>query len=87
MELNIAGKKAPTSFDVSCSNCSWTGVATLNMWVNLSTIAIGGKMNFSVNGVPQKCPACKVGEIYAKGGKYKRNVETNHMERIGDFEK
>ncbi|VDB02950.1 hypothetical protein BANRA_05882 [Klebsiella pneumoniae] len=30
MQININCKSIPTSFDVVCSNCEWTGVATLD---------------------------------------------------------
>ncbi len=28
MNVNIIGNTVPTSFDIACSNCAWTGVLT-----------------------------------------------------------
>lgn len=86
MEINIVGKKVPTSFDVVCSNCEWTGTATIEQSENLSNLSVGGEIIFSHDGEKHKCPSCKTGYIYGVSGKYKRNPETNHMDRIGDYE-
>ncbi len=86
MQINVSGKSIPTSFDVVCSNCEWTGVATLDYPENVTTLSVGGEINFTQNGEPHKCPQCGVGYIHGKSGTYKRNSATNHMDRTGDFE-
>ncbi|SSI60753.1 Uncharacterised protein [Klebsiella pneumoniae] len=42
MQININCKSIPTSFDVVCSNCEWTGVATLDYPENVKTLSVGG---------------------------------------------
>jgi predicted RNA-binding Zn-ribbon protein involved in translation (DUF1610 family) len=86
MKVNIAGKIVPTSFDVVCSNCGWTGVATIDQPENLSELSVGKEIIFTNEGENHKCPACSVGYIYGISGKYKRNKATNHMDRIGEYE-
>ena len=39
MQININCKSIPTSFDVVCSNCEWTGVATLDYPENVTTLS------------------------------------------------
>lgn len=85
MNINISGKTVPTSFDVVCSNCEWTGVATLELPEKVTSIAVGGEINFSTEGEQPKCPQCKIGYIHGMSGTYKRNASTNHMERIGNY--
>lgn len=82
MNIDIISENAPTSFDVVCSKCDWTGTVTAEIPKNIKEISTGEGIVF--NSV--KCPKCKKGEIYGISGKYKRNDETNHMDRIGDYE-
>ena len=86
MNVNIIGKTVPTSFDVVCSHCTWTGVATIPQAENLSELSVGNEITFKNGEDSHKCPSCNVGYIHGISGKYKRNKETNHMDRIGDFE-
>lgn len=86
MNINIVGKDVPTSFDVVCSNCEWTGIATIQQPENLSELSVGNEITFTNNGDSHKCPLCNIGYIHGVSGKYKRNSETNHMDRIGDYE-
>jgi DMSO/TMAO reductase YedYZ molybdopterin-dependent catalytic subunit len=86
MEINITGKNTPTSFDVVCSHCEWTGVATLDLPEKVTTISVGGEINFTSADEQPKCPQCNIGYIYGISGTYKRNTETNHMDRIGDYQ-
>ncbi len=87
MNVNIEGKKVPTSFDVFCSDCDWSGAITVQMAENFAELAVGEAITFADNNdKPHKCPSCKKGNIYGKSGKYKRNPTTNHMDRIGDYE-
>lgn len=86
MNINITGKHIPTSFDVNCSNCEWTGVATLDLLEKITSIAVGGGINFTIADKQTKCPQCKVGSIYSISGIYKRDSGTNHMIRVGDYE-
>ena len=44
MQININCKSIPTSFDVVCSNCEWTGVATLDYPENVTTLSVGGEI-------------------------------------------
>jgi len=88
MNVNIIGNTVPTSFDIVCSNCAWTGVLTTPQPENLSELSVGEKINFTNgDGDSHKCPSCNIGYIYGVSGKYKRNKESNHMDRIGDYEK
>lgn len=86
MNINITGNNIPTSFDVVCSACDWTGVATLDLPEKISNLSLGGEIKFTANEEDTKCPKCKVGYIYGVSGKYKRNKNSNHMERVGDHE-
>lgn len=85
MELNINGPTVPTIFNVVCSECDFTGTATIEMAGNINQIEVGEAINFKDGDKHHTCPACQKGYIYAKGGKYVRNAETNVMERIGDY--
>lgn len=86
MEINIIGKNIQTSFDVVCSNCEWTGVATLDLPEKITNISVGEEINFTTEGEQPKCPQCNIGYIYGMSGTYKRNPQTNHMDRIGDYQ-
>lgn len=87
MNINIIGNQVPTSFDVVCSNCEWTGVVTINQPENLNELSVGDQINFTKNSEENHmCPGCNKGYIYGVSGKYKRNKTTNHMDRIGDYE-
>ncbi|WP_423251176.1 hypothetical protein [Klebsiella pneumoniae] len=87
MNINIVGKTVPTSFDVVCSNCTWTGVATTPQPENLSDLSVGNEITFTNdNGENHKCPSCKIGYIHGVSGKYRRNKDTNHMDGIGDYQ-
>ncbi|MBF0877625.1 hypothetical protein HKD21_12320 [Gluconobacter cerevisiae] len=82
MDINIISENVPTSFDLVCSKCDWSGVGTIEIPKNIKEMSVGGKITFE----NAKCPKCKDGDIYGVSGKYKRNDVTNHMDRIGDYE-
>jgi predicted nucleic-acid-binding Zn-ribbon protein len=82
MNINIISENVPTSFDVVCSKCDFTGTATVEIAKNIKEISSGEGIKFD----GAKCPKCKYGDIYGISGKYKRNDQTNHMDRIGDYE-
>ncbi|WP_368879959.1 hypothetical protein [Proteus terrae] len=87
MELKINSPYVKTSFDVVCTDCKWSGTATIDTPENLNQISVGEAINFSTPEGPAKCPSCKTGNIYGLSGTYKRNKQTNHMDRIGDYQK
>ncbi|MNP37059.1 hypothetical protein D3C76_1304830 [compost metagenome] len=86
MNLNIKGATVPTTFNIVCSECDFTGTGTIDMAANIKQIEVGESINFKNGDDNHICPVCHKGYIYAKGGKYIRNEKTNVMERVGDYE-
>lgn len=86
MELNIQATTVPTTFNVMCSECHFTGSAIIEMASNIKQIQAGEAINFTNKNVAHVCPACHAGYIYAQSGNYIRNEKTNVMERVGDYE-
>ncbi len=83
--LNINAENAPSIFDVVCSECNFTGTATVEI-PKISQLSVKETIQFTDNNGNIKCPSCMQGNIYAKSGIYKRNNDTGYMERIGDYE-
>lgn len=63
MQININCKSIPTSFDVVCSNCEWTGVATLDYPENVKTLSVGGEINWGSKRESQKIPSFRMMKI------------------------
>lgn len=85
MDITIAGSYVPTSFDVRCSKCEWTGVATIDQPEKLKELSVGEEIRFQNGDKDHLCPNCHEGYIHGISGRYVRN-ESNHMERVGDYE-